>query len=347
MSEGGFGRGGEGASRIVSELPAGGRRVRSHARSLPLRVGTRGSPLALFQTRMFLGMISGFCPVLNAAKAFEEHTIATSGDLIQDRRLAEIGGKGLFAKEIHEALSERRMDFAVHSMKDLETKLPPGIILACCLAREDERDALVLGPRCGAPDSADPYSAIPYGATVGTSSVRRQSQLLAARPDLTVTMLRGNVHRRLAKAHDGTVDATLLALAGLRRLGLEHMADLPLSPETMVPAAGQGIVGITVREEDAELCELLAAIEDPEARIVATAERALLDALDGSCRTPVGSYAVIQPDGELKLTGLVASEDGTFLLKRVMIGSVGDAARIGTALGESLKRDSPADIFLD
>ncbi len=347
MSGGGLGPSGSAGGRIISELPAGGRRVRSHARTLPLRVGTRGSPLALYQTRMFLGMISGFCPVLNAAKAFEEHTIATSGDLIQDRRLSEIGGKGLFAKEIHEALCERRIDFAVHSMKDLETKMPPGVILACCLPREDERDALVLGPRCSAPDSENPYAAIPQGAVVGTSSVRRQSQLLAARPDLKVTMLRGNVHTRLSKAHDGTVDATLLALAGLRRLGLEHMADIALSPEVMVPAAGQGIVGITVREEDEELCELLSAIEDREARIVATAERALLDALDGSCRTPVGSYAVLQPDGDIRLTGLVASEDGTFVLRRVMIGAAADAARIGTALGESLKRDSPADIFLD
>jgi hydroxymethylbilane synthase len=346
LSDGRLGRGGDAGGAIVAPLPMGGRRVRSHARSLPLRVGTRGSPLALYQTRMFLGMITGFCPVLNAAKAFEEHAIATSGDLVQDRRLAEIGGKGLFAKEIHEALADRRVDFAVHSMKDLETKLPPGITLACCLPREDERDALVLGPRCGAPDRDDPYAAIPEGAVVGTSSVRRQSQLLAARPDLTVVMLRGNVQTRLSKAHDGTVDATLLALAGLRRLGLEHLADIPLPAEVMVPAAGQGIVGITVREEDEELCELLAAIEDPEARIVSTAERALLDALDGSCRTPIGSYAVLEPGGMLRLTGLVASEDGTFMLRRVMTGCASDAARIGTELGESLKRDSPSDIFL-
>jgi hydroxymethylbilane synthase len=160
-------------------------------------------------------------------------------------------------------------------------------------------------------------------------------------------MLRGNVHTRLSKAHDGTVDATLLALAGLRRLGLEHMADIALSPDTMVPAAGQGIVGITVREEDEELCELLAAIEDREARIVATAERALLDALDGSCRTPVGSYAVLREDDSIRLTGLVASEDGTFMLRRELTGASADAARIGTELGKSLKRDSPASIFTD
>jgi len=345
LSDGRIGRGGSAGEGVIAALPRGGRRVRSHARPLPLRVGTRGSPLALYQTRLFLGMITGFCPLLNAAKAFEEHAIATSGDLVQDRRLAEIGGKGLFAKEIHEALADGRVDFAVHSLKDLETKLPPGIVLACCLPREDERDALVLGPRCGAPAWDDPFAAIPPGATVGTSSVRRQAQLLAARPDLKVVMLRGNVQTRLAKVHDGTVDATLLALAGLRRLGLEHLADLVLPPEVMVPAAGQGIVGVTVREEDEELCELLAAIEDREARIVSTAERALLDALDGSCRTPVGSHAVLLPGGTLRLTGLVASDDGTFMLRRVMIGRAEDAARIGTALGESLKRDAPADIF--
>jgi hydroxymethylbilane synthase len=345
MSESGFGKGGPAPTGVISELPGGGRRVRSHARALPLRVGTRGSPLALVQTRAFLATITSICPVLSAAKAFEEHAIATSGDLIQDRRLAEIGGKGLFAKEIHEALLDGRVDFAVHCMKDLETKLPPGLVLACCLPREDERDALVLGPRCGRPTPDDPYGALPHGALVGTSSVRRQSQLLAARPDLRVTMLRGNVQTRLGKVRDGTVDATLLAVAGLRRLGLEHLVDVALSPETMVPSAGQGIVGITVREEDEELRELLSAIEDPEARIVSLAERALLDALDGSCRTPVGSYAVLQPNGELRLTGLVASEDGTFHLRRVMIGSAADAARMGTALGESLKRDSPTSIF--
>jgi hydroxymethylbilane synthase len=346
LSDGRIGRGGSAGEGLITTLPMGGRRVRSHARSLPLRVGTRGSPLALHQTRMFLRMVTGFCPVLNAAKAFEEHAITTSGDLVQDRRLAEIGGKGLFAKEIHEALADGRVDFAVHSLKDLETRLPPGIVLACCLPREDERDALVLGPRCGAPDPDDPFAALPHGATVGTSSVRRQAQLLAARPDLKVVLLRGNVQTRLAKVHDGTVDATLLALAGLRRLGLEHLADIPLSPQVMVPAAGQGIIGITVREEDEELCELLAAIEDREARIVATAERALLDTLDGSCRTPIGSHAELLPGGMLRLTGLVASEDGHFLLRRVMTGAASDAAWIGAELGRSLKRDAPAEIFL-
>ena len=312
---------------------------------MPLRVGTRGSPLALWQARHFMAVISGFCPVLRAAKAFEEHAITTSGDRIQDRRLADIGGKGLFAKEIHEALSDGRVDFAVHSLKDLETELPAGIVLACTLKREDARDALILAPGWESGAGDDPWSALPHGAVVGTSSVRRQAQLLHARPDLRVEPIRGNVQTRLGKLRGGDFGATLLALAGLKRLGLEDEASVVLDPEAMVPAAGQGIVGVTCRAGDEELRELLAAIEDREAACVSTAERALLAALDGSCRTPIGGHARLLADGTLRLTGLVARADGSFLLKRVLEGSAGDAARIGAELGASLRGDSPADIF--
>jgi hydroxymethylbilane synthase len=314
-------------------------------RALPLRVGTRASPLALWQTRHFLEIITGFCPVLRGVNAFEEHAIATTGDLVQNRRLAEIGGKGLFAKEIHEALLDRRVDFAVHSLKDLETEMPPGIVLACTLRREDARDVLVLGPGCGTPDPSDPYACLPHGAVVGSSSLRRQSQLLAARPDLQVVTLRGNVQTRLDRVARGEVTATLLALAGLRRLGLEERAGVILPPEVMVPAAGQGIVGITTRADDVELHELLSGIEDREAAAVSKAERALLAALDGSCRTPIGGHARLLTDGTLQLTGLVAREDGSFLLKRELRGAAEDAARLGTTLGEELRADSPADIF--
>ncbi|WP_431286000.1 hydroxymethylbilane synthase [Humitalea sp. 24SJ18S-53] len=322
-----------------------GRRVPAHSHGLPLRVGTRGSPLALWQTRHFLEIITGFCPVLRAVDAFEEHVIATSGDQIQDRRLADIGGKGLFAKEIHEALLDGRVDFAVHSLKDLETEMPPGIVLACTLKREDARDALVLGAGCGQPDPADPYACLPVGATIGTASLRRQAQVLAARPDLTVAMIRGNVQSRLDKVRAGGFDATLLALAGLRRLGLEHEASLVLDPEAMVPAAGQGIVGVTCRAANVELLELLSGIEDREAAAVSQAERAMLAALDGSCRTPIGGHARLLPDGSLHLTGLVARPDGSFLLKRSVRGAAADAARIGRELGEGLRADCPADIF--
>ena len=173
--------------------------VKPHTHALPLRVGTRGSPLALIQTRGFLEVLTRFCPVLRSLDVFEEHAIRTTGDAVQDRRLAEIGGKGLFAKEIHEALSDRRIDFAVHSLKDLETALPPGIVLACTLRREDARDALILGSADAHTDPANPFAGLPTGAVIGTSSVRRQAQLLHARPDLAITTLRGNVQTRLDK----------------------------------------------------------------------------------------------------------------------------------------------------
>ncbi len=320
-------------------------RVKPHTRALPLRVGTRGSPLALIQTRGFLDVLIRFCPVLRNMNVFEEHAIRTTGDAVQDRRLSEIGGKGLFSKEIHEALSDRRIDFAVHSLKDLETALPPGIVLACTLRREDARDALILGPDCDTPDPAEPFACLPTGAVIGTSSVRRQAQLLHARPDFVIATLRGNVQTRLDKLAAGACSASLLAYAGLKRLGLAERASVVLDPDAMVPAAGQGIVGVTVRADDTELLELLAAIEDPEAKAVSTAERAMLLQLDGSCRTPIGGHARLLPNGELHLTGLVARSDGSFMLKRSLHGSSRDAERIGSDLGASLRADSPRDIF--
>ena len=319
--------------------------VKPHRRGLPLKLGTRGSPLARAQTANFLAQLSHFCPVLKGLNVFEEHIITTTGDAVQDRPLAEIGGKGLFAKEIHEALAERKIDFAVHSLKDLETVLPPGITLACTLKREDARDVLILPEHQGGLDPSDPYAALAPGAVIGSASVRRQAQLKHARPDVNFVLFRGNVGTRLKKIDAGEVSATLLAYAGLKRLQLEHRASLPLNTELMVPAACQGIVGITIRSEDTELQALLAAIEDPEAEAVATAERALLAALDGSCRTPIGGHARLMEDGDLHITGLVAREDGSFLLKRSLTGAREDAERLGQELGLSLKADSPADIF--
>ncbi len=322
-------------------------------RALPLRVGSRASPLALVQTRAFLAQIAHFCPVLRApgdtddTPVFVEHAIRTTGDAVQNRRLAEIGGKGLFAKEIHEALADGRIDMAVHSLKDLETTLPPGIVLACTLTREDARDVLVLPLETAAPDPQDPFASIPKSALIGTSSVRRQAQLLHARPDLRIGLIRGNVQTRLDRIARGDFAATLLALAGLRRLGLDERASVVLHPELMVPSAGQGIVGVTVRESDAELRALLASIEDPVARAVSTAERAMLAVLDGSCHTPIGGHARIGSGGVLRLTGLTASEDGRFLLKRSLEGLPADAARLGAELGASLKADSPASLFVE
>lgn len=327
--------------------------TRHRRQQLPLRVGTRGSPLALWQTRAFLTRLTRFCPVLRDMNAFQEHLINTTGDQVQNRALAEIGGKGLFAKEIHEALSDGRIDFAVHSLKDLETTLPPGLVLACTMRREDARDALILGPGLKpVPLGADPYDALPHGALIGCASVRRQAQMLHVRPDLRFGLLRGNVQTRLDKLAARQCDATLLALAGLRRLGMEDRASIVLDPSVMVPSAGQGIVGVTVRESDVELRELLSAIEDYEARAVSTAERALLAELDGSCRTPIGGFArllspELGPRSLLHLTGLVASEDGTFLLRREITGSATDSERMGRELGHALRVDSPPDIFLD
>ena len=338
----------DGTSPQVPTLPdAAPPKVRRHHPGLPQRVGTRGSPLALVQTRTFLGLLTRFCPVLRGMDVFQEHAIRTTGDATQvtGERLADLGGKGLFAKEIHEALLDRRIDFAVHSLKDLETELPAGIVLACTLPREDARDAIILGPDCGPASSDDPYGALPRGALVGSSSVRRQAQLLHARPDLRIANIRGNVHSRLDKVHRGDYTASLLAIAGLNRLDLAHEADVLLDPAVMVPAACQGIVGVTVRAADEELHSLLAAIADPAANVAAAAERALLASLDGSCHTPIGAHARLLPDGRMHLTGLVARPDGSFLLRRSVECLQDDAARAGTALGEQLRAESPRDLF--
>ena len=327
------------------------RPVRPHHPGLPLRVGTRASPLALVQTRAFLALLSQFCPVLRGMDVFQEHAIRTTGDATQStgERLADIGGKGLFAKEIHEALLDRRIDFAVHSLKDLETELPPGIVLACVLKREDPRDALILGPDCEALDGGvaggDPYAALPHGATVGSSSVRRAAQLLHARPDLVIQNIRGNVHGRLDKVRRGDFAASFLALAGMRRLGLEDEASVVIDPAVMVPSACQGIVGITVRAGDTELQHLLGAIEDVDARCMAAGERALLASLDGSCRTPIGGHARLLPENRVSLTGLVARADGSFLLKRSLECLRADVRRAALELGDSLRADSPRDVF--
>lgn len=298
-----------------------------------LRAGTRGSPLALIQTRAFLRLLGDG----------EESVIATTGDAVQDRPLAAIGGKGLFAKEIHEALLDGRIDCAVHSLKDLETELPPGIILACVLKREDPRDALILPSTMAVP--ADPFDLLPDGATIGTSSVRRQAQLLYRRPDLSVTTIRGNVQTRLRKLRSGECEATLLAVAGLNRLDMTLPEAIALDTDVMVPAAAQGIVGITARASDTGLLERLSAIEDTDARIAATAERAVLAMLDGSCRTPIGAYAQIRPDDTVTLTGMIARADGSFLLKRNVTGRLKDAARLGYELGSNLRTDAPDDLL--
>nr|WP_321986444.1 hydroxymethylbilane synthase [uncultured Lichenicoccus sp.] len=327
------------------DAPAGRRTVPEHAPTLPLKVGTRASPLALTQTRGFLAMLSNACPALRGMDVFREQVMSTTGDAVQHCRLAEIGGKGLFAKEIHEALLDRRIDLAVHSMKDLETTLPPGIVLACVLPREDPRDVLILSDAGACPDLDDPLAILPHGALIGTSSVRRQAQLLHARPDLRITLMRGNVQSRLDKVASGRCDASLLALAGLKRLGLEGEASAILPIEVMLPSAAQGIVAITAREDDTMLRSLILACDDRDSRVAADAERAMLRVLDGSCRSPIGAVTVRTAPGSIRLTGLVAREDGSFLLRDSIEAADTDAGAAGAALGRSLKQRAPSEIF--
>jgi hydroxymethylbilane synthase len=318
-----------------------------HARSLPLRAGTRGSLLARVQTSSFLKLLADACPALRHDGVFRECIIGVTGDAIQDRSLADIGGKGLFAKEIHEELLAGRIDLAVHSLKDLDTELPDGIVIACMLKREDARDCLLLGPALADRATQDHFAALPHAALVGTCSVRRQAQLLHARPDLRITGIRGNVQSRLGKLAAGQCDATLLARAGLNRLDLADHASITFDCEEMLPAAGQGIIAVTVREDDIDLLELLDAMADPYAKAACRAERAMLAVLDGSCRTPIGAHAAPLGAGGLRLTGMVARPDGSFLVKRSIEGAAADATRIGAELGLWLRAECPADLLAE
>ncbi|HVY83883.1 MAG TPA: hydroxymethylbilane synthase, partial [Caulobacterales bacterium] len=247
-----------------------------------LRIGARGSALSLRQTSMVRADLARLLGV--AEDALPITPITTSGDKQQEGRLIETGGKGLFTKELDEALRDRRIDIAVHSLKDLPTKLPDDIVLACVPAREDPRDAFV------STKAASLYD-LPPGAVVGTASLRRQAQTLFARPDLQVAVLRGNVDTRLKKLEAGVADATFLALSGLKRLGLEQHARSLIDPEAMPPAACQGALAITARADDHQTLTRLAPLEHMLARVEIEAERAFLDALDGSCRTPIAALA--------------------------------------------------------
>ncbi|MGH7030281.1 MAG: hydroxymethylbilane synthase [Stellaceae bacterium] len=295
----------------------------------PLRIGTRGSPMALRQTALVRDRLGTAHPDLVAEGMVDIVAIRTTGDRVQDRRLAEIGGKGLFAKEIDEALIGRRIDLAVHSLKDLETWLPDGVEIACILPRDDPRDAF-LSP------ISPSLAALPNGAVVGTASLRRQAQLLRRRPDLRVASLRGNANTRIAKLEAGEVDATLLALCGLERIGLAHLATEILSPEIMLPAVGQGALAVECRAKDEAMRQLLAPLHDPRTAACAAAERAMLAVLDGSCRTPIAGFA--QLDGEwLTIEGLLLTPDGSAEIRAQRSGPMAEAAAIGAAIGEELR----------
>jgi hydroxymethylbilane synthase len=298
------------------------------------KIGTRGSPLALAQASLVRRMLVATGLIAN--EAIETVIIRTSGDRIQDRSLADIGGKGLFTKEIEEALIDRRIDCAVHSLKDLPAWMPDGLGLAAVLPREDPRDAL-LSP------VADSIVALPQGARIGTSSPRRRALLLHLRPDLEIVDFRGNVGTRLDKLASGVVDGTLLAVAGMARLGLSPVHH-PIDPAEMLPAGCQGAIGLEIRLDDAATAALCAAIGDAEAAIAVAAERAFLAAMDGSCRTPIGALAVVA-DGLVTLDALVARTDGSAVIRTQGSASASDAAAFGAETGRAMKADMPLDFF--
>lgn len=306
----------------------------------PLRIGTRGSPLALaqaFETRDRLAAAFGL-----DQDAFDIVVIRTSGDdralIAADKPLKELGGKGLFTKEIEEDLLNSRIDIAVHSMKDMPVDQPEGLVLNVYLPRENVRDALV-SPRY------QRIADLPQGAVVGTSSLRRRAQLLHARPDLRVVEFRGNVQTRLKKLGDGVADATFLAMAGLNRL---NMADVPatgIDPDDMLPAVAQGAIGIERRADDARVAEMLAAIHDHATGLRLAAERAFLAALDGSCETPIAGLATLVGDAEIELRGEILRPDGSEALSDTLRGAADDGDAIGRALAERLLSRAAADFF--
>jgi hydroxymethylbilane synthase len=300
-----------------------------------LRIGTRGSPLALVQARMVGTRLANALGVKEAE--IELVVIRTSGDTIQDKPLADEGGKGLFTKEIEEALLDGRIDLAVHSAKDMPTLLPAGLLLAACLEREDARDAFISR-------KAKSLAALPQGASLGTASLRRQAIAKHLRPDLRVTPLRGNVETRLRKLDEGQVDATILALAGLKRLGLLHHATRIMSVDEFLPACAQGAIGIETRESDTRVREMLARIDHAGTSDAIACERAFLAALDGSCKTPIGGHAEISGD-TIYFRGLLAHPDGQPSMACEERGPRADAVAIGDEAGRKLKRDAPSGLI--
>ena len=300
-----------------------------------LKIGTRGSPLALaqaYETRRRLA-----AHFKTSEDAFEICIIKVMGDEILDRALSEAGGKGLFTRELDQAQLDGQVDICVHSAKDLPTLLPDGIIAAGYLPREDVRDAFIGG---AAPTLAE----LPQGARVGSASLRRQAMIRRLRPDLQIELLRGNVQTRLKKVESGEFAATLLALAGLRRLGLADKVTSILSLDEFPPACGQGAIAITARPQDTQLLADLAQICDAATGYALTAERAFLHVLDGSCRTPIAGHATVSGD-QLKFYGLVLRKDGSESYDARVEGPVSEAAALGEEAARKILAAAPSDIL--
>ncbi|HEY0213856.1 MAG TPA: hydroxymethylbilane synthase [Paenirhodobacter sp.] len=304
----------------------------------PLKIGTRGSPLALAQAYETRDRLRAAFDLPEAA--FRVVVIHTTGDdaalIAKDKSLKAVGGKGVFTKEIEEALTAGAIDIAVHSMKDMPTAQPEGLVLDCYLPREDTRDAFVS--RHGRQ-----LSDLPPGAVVGTSSLRRRAQLAWRRPDLVVVGFRGNVQTRLRKLDEGVAQATFLAMAGLKRLGMADVAT-PIDPQEMLPAVAQGAIGIERRAGDARIAQMLAAIHDAPTGLRLAAERAFLATLDGSCETPIAGLAMIEGD-QLHLQGEILRPDGSEAIRGELRGAVGDGVRIGTELARQLLAQAPDGFF--
>ncbi|MEQ1563522.1 MAG: hydroxymethylbilane synthase [Nitrospiraceae bacterium] len=295
----------------------------SHER-LSVVLGTRGSKLAVHQSEWVQAQLHALAPHVTVTL----RRIQTSGDRILDVPLAQIGGKGLFVKEIEEALLSGEIDLAVHSMKDVPTELPDGLEILCVPPREDPRDALISR-------DGKLFLDLPLGAKIGTSSLRRQSQLLHARPDLTIAMLRGNLDTRLKKLHEGQFDAIVLAAAGLRRLAWAHEITEYLAPQISLPAIGQGALGIEGRKDDAFIRSLLSGLDHAPSKIAVLAERALLHRLQGGCQVPIAAHATLTGT-KVRLEGVVASVDGKELIRDSVDGTIEDPESIGVQLAERL-----------
>ncbi len=307
-----------------------------------IRIGTRGSPLALAQARQVQQALANQSAVSDEEKdtLFPICVIKTTGDQIQDRPLNAIGGKGLFTKEIEDQLFANEVDIAVHSLKDMPTVLPNGLSLACMLKREDPRDAF-LSP------NVSKLAELPQGAVVGSTSLRRQAQLLALRPDLKVVTYRGNVETRLRKLKEGEVDATLLAVAGLNRLGLAHEITHALPTNMMVPAAGQGAVTIEACTDNHKVSAVLKYLNHNDTALCVAAERAFLSVLDGSCQTPIGGHAYME-EGVMKFSGRVLSPDGQedFPIEEAeTLASIEEALAFGVRLGQTLRGQIGEEFF--
>ena len=301
----------------------------------PLRIGTRGSPLALaqaYETRERLSIAFGL-----SLDSFEIVVIKTTGDKVLNRPLKEIGGKGLFTKEIEEALLQESIDIAVHSMKDMPVQQPDGLILDTFLPREDVRDGFVSRIHKSLAD-------IPQGATVGTSSLRRKAQLMSKRPDLKIVEFRGNVQTRLKKLDDGVAECTFLAVAGLNRLKMEDIITAPISTDEMLPAVAQGAIGIERREKDIKVATMLEAIHNSTTGLLLSAERAFLEALDGSCETPIAGLAEFKNEN-LRFRGEILKTDGSEVYSDEQVVSKEDATLVGIEMAHKLLSQAGNDFF--